>query len=115
LRAKTYLVELVEVPDEDGIVWEAWEQLLAHLPPPSLVLFPRYIPLVAPISRLCVIAAEECVAAKDDVLRVDPVLSLGIGLVAEHIPQAQVVAVGAKRRRGYRSRVSEQVIAPLGA
>ncbi len=36
----THLVELVEVAKDDGIVWEVGEQLLAHLPPSVLLVFP---------------------------------------------------------------------------
>jgi hypothetical protein len=85
VRVWTCLVELVEIPEEDGVVGEAWKQLLAHPPPPPLVIFPRQIPLVVPVSRLRMVAAKEGVAAKDDVLRVDPILGLSIGLVAEDV------------------------------
>jgi len=90
---KTYLVELVKVPQDDDVVPELGEQLLAHLPPPLLLRLPGHVPLVRPICRLRVVTAEKGVTAEDDILRVDPVIRLGIDLVAKDISQAQVVSV----------------------
>jgi hypothetical protein len=82
---ETHLVKLIEIPEDDGIVWKGWKELLAHLPPSPLVVFPCHILLVAPVGGLRVIATEERVATEDDVFRVDPILRVSIGFVAEHI------------------------------
>ena len=67
-----YFVQLVEVTENDGIVWQMRKELLAHLPSPLLLFFPAELPALCIGSALPVIAAEEGVATEYDVLPIDP-------------------------------------------
>jgi len=110
-----HLVQLVEVPQDDLIILELWENFLPHLPPPLDFLVPAE-PLQLRVRRtLSMIAAEKRVASENYVLRVYPVALRVLadtlnGIVDVDIPPSLPEHLG-----GHCCRVGVQVVAPFRA
>ena len=110
-----YLVQLVKVPQNNSVVWQVREDLLAHVPPPRLLLLPVELLALRVRRTLPVIAAEERVAAEDDVLAVHPtVVAAPAILVRQLVLHVDVAPPRPQRAGRHRRLVRQQVIAPLG-
>jgi hypothetical protein len=68
---------LIEVTENHRVVGKAGEKFFAHLPSPPLFFLPSHVALSS-LAGLGVVAAEEGIAAEDDVLRINPTVLVGI-------------------------------------
>ena len=98
-----YLVQLVKVPQNNSVVWQVREDLLAHVPPPRLLLLPVELLALRVRRALPVVAAEERVTAEDDVLAVHPaVVAAAAVLVHQLVLHVNIAPPLPQRARRYR-------------
>jgi len=111
-----YLVELVKVSEDDGIIRKVWEQLFSHLPPLPLLFVPGETWLSGVRGALTVVAAEERVPREDNILPIHPILLvLGVTLINQAIFNINVASPGAESLGWDCDLVCEDVVAPFGA
>lgn len=109
-----YLVELVEVAEDDGVIGYLREELFPHLPPAPLFFLPADLFLVGIGRALLVVAAEECVTAVYDILAIHPVIVIATAvLVYLLIFQVEVASPWAKGVRRDSGLVSQEIVAPF--
>lgn len=108
----TYLVELIEIPENDGIIRERREDVSTHPPSPCLFLFPSYLSLVR-LTRLSVVAAKECITAEDYILRVYPTAGITVHVIMKDTLKCDILTPRSKRGRRDRRSISQYIITPL--
>ena len=67
-----YLIKLVEITQDNHIVGKIWEKLATHFPSPPLFIGPAEPNFLRVRGALSMIAAEERIFRKNNVLPVDP-------------------------------------------
>lgn len=108
---KTYLVELIEIAQNYGVIAEVWKQLFPHLPSPLLLLFPSQARVIRVWRTLLVVAAEEGVTGKDYPLPIDPVLEIfSMILLEEPVLYPNVALPRAESLRRNRDLVSQDIV-----
>lgn len=116
LNDDPYLVQLIEVSEDDGIISEVREQFLAH-PPASLeLLLPGEIATFAVWRALLVVTAEERVPSVADPLLIDPIIRI-LGVIAFQHAVLEILSPLARTQGGTRDGqlIRKNVVAPLGA